>query len=259
MLPSRVGGTHGQPDDSGSLVNSRNDAPSDVGKSTVPPASPPKSLDPEQRIPAPSKTQDSTPHSMDAYWFSNFEQRCSQRVKRVLIHSRKDSTRATYLAKWSRFQAWCAVNNLDPHSTSLPRILEYILQLHDNGLAIASLRVHLAAINAFHHMDDSFSIFAHPTTKRFLKGLANLNAPSRPPPPAWNLDLVLEALSHPPFERLATIPLHILTIKLLFLLALTSARRVSEIKTMNAASPYTIFSKDSHVESSPSVYSKGVI
>nr|XP_006123676.1 uncharacterized protein LOC102454623 [Pelodiscus sinensis]XP_014429353.1 uncharacterized protein LOC102454623 [Pelodiscus sinensis]XP_025040727.1 uncharacterized protein LOC102454623 [Pelodiscus sinensis] len=201
-------------------------APPDVSESAVSSAFSSKSVDPGQRVPRAPENRSSAPHRMDACWFTDSEQSCSQRVKQVLMHSRKESTRTTYAAKWSKFQAWCTDNNVDSRFATLPCILEYLLQLHDNGLALASLRVHLAAINAFHHRDGDFSLFAHPTTKRFLKGLSNLHPPRRPPPPLWNLDLVLQTLTRPPFESLATVSLHLLTIKLVFLLAITSARRV---------------------------------
>lgn len=160
------------------------------------------------------------------------------------MHSRKQSIQSAYTAKWSRFQAWCVDNDVDPRSATLPCILQCLLQLRDNGLAVASLQVHLAAINAFHRRDGDVSLFAHPITKRFLKGLSNLHPSRRPPPPLWNLDLVLQTLTRPPFELLATVPLHLITVKLLFLLALTSARRVSERAAFMASPPYTIFSKD---------------
>ncbi|XP_075774348.1 uncharacterized protein LOC102454623 [Pelodiscus sinensis] len=220
-------------------------APPDVSESAICSASSSESVDPGQRSPQAPETRSSTPHRMDACWFTDFEQSCSRRVKEVLMHSRKESTRTAYAAKWSKFQAWCTDNSVDSRFATLPCILEYLLQLHDKGLALASLRVHLAAINAFHHRDGDFSLFAHPTTKRFLKGLSNLHPPRRPPPPLWNLDLVLQTLTRPPFEPLATVSLHLLTIKLVFLLAITSARRVSEIAAFMASPPYTVFSKES--------------
>lgn len=46
--------------------------------------------------------------------------------------------------------------------------------------------------------------------------------------PTWDLAIVLRALTKEPFEPMATISLKLLSIKTLFLVAVTSARRLSE-------------------------------
>ena len=50
--------------------------------------------------------------------------------------------------------------------------------------------------------------------------------------PTWNLALVLDVLRKEPFEPLSTIPLSHLTVKTLFLLALSSGVRRSEMHAL---------------------------
>nr|XP_014433438.1 uncharacterized protein LOC106732612 [Pelodiscus sinensis] len=110
-----------------------------------------------------------------SFWFSEIEDRCSQQVKDILLHSRRQSTRKTYQQKWVRAK-------VEPRVPPLNTILDYIMDLKASGLSISSLRVHLSAIAAFHTSVDGFSIFNHPITKRFLKGLQNVYPPYKAPP-----------------------------------------------------------------------------
>lgn len=55
--------------------------------------------------------------------------------------------------------------------------------------------------------------------------------------PSWDLRIVLEAVSESPFEPLPEVGLEFLTIKTVFLLAITSARRVSELHALAVHPP----------------------
>ncbi len=51
--------------------------------------------------------------------------------------------------------------------------------------------------------------------------------------PSWDLQLVLQALSGPPFEPLTSVGLELLSLKSAFLLAMASAKRVSELHALS--------------------------
>ncbi|XP_064416665.1 uncharacterized protein LOC135357773 [Latimeria chalumnae] len=74
----------------------------------------------------------------------------SQGVREILLGSRKDSTRKAYNLKWKLFSFWCAGRQLDPFTCSVNLVLEYLLSLSEGGLQTSLVRVHLAAISAFH-------------------------------------------------------------------------------------------------------------
>ncbi|KAM7164069.1 uncharacterized protein RBU57_008131 [Macrochelys suwanniensis] len=103
-----------------------------------------------------------TSHSVEDSRLNRTELACSAPVRQVLLESRKPSTRLTYEAKWKRFSVWCAQEQISPLLAPVPSILDYILHLKDNHFALGSLKVHLAAISAFHPGADGRSIFAHP-------------------------------------------------------------------------------------------------
>lgn len=151
------------------------------------------------------------------------------RIQHVLSNSRKQSTTKSYAYKWKRFLCAVSPDNSSPGSIEFQQVLSYLLSLAEKGLSHSSIRVHLSAISA--HLDrvEGFSVFSHPDSKRFLKGLRHLFPPVKLPVPTWDLPLVLRALMRRPFEPMATCPLHLLSWKTFFLVAITSARRVGEL------------------------------
>ncbi|KAM7174306.1 uncharacterized protein RBU57_000956 [Macrochelys suwanniensis] len=98
-------------------------------------------------------------HGVAAAWLIQSELSCSSPVQQVLLGSRKPSTRSTYLAKWKHFSCWCAPRGTAPSQAPVPIILDYLLSLKPQGLAISSLKVHLAAISAFHPGKSGHSLF----------------------------------------------------------------------------------------------------
>lgn len=68
----------------------------------------------------------------------------------------------------------------------------------------------------------------------------DIRAPTQP----WNLNLVLMALTQKQFEPLANCSLLHLSMKVTFLIAITSARHVGEIGAFVADPPYMTFFKD---------------
>ena len=66
-----------------------------------------------------------------------------------------------------------------------------------------------------------------------IKGLFNLNPAVRTLTPNWNLPLVLSVLTKHPFEPLQTAEMKFLTFKTVFLVAVASASRVSEIHSLS--------------------------
>ena len=68
---------------------------------------------------------------------------------------------------------------------------------------------------------------------QFMKGAWWMRPVSRSLTPPWDLTLVLEALSCAPFEPLQQVELKMLSFKTALLLALTSAKRVSDIHALS--------------------------
>lgn len=91
---------------------------------------------------------------------------------------------------------------------------------------------------------DILSVFTHSVTECFLKGLVKTYPPVNKPTLTWNLNLVFSALTKTLFEPMASCCLICLFMKVAFLVAITSGRRVGEVGAFMMDPPYTIFHND---------------
>lgn len=98
-------------------------------------------------------------------------------VKDVL-HSRRLSRSASYLHKWRCFSSWCRQAQVDPCTSPLHNILDYLgAQGGRVGLFIHN-RSFVRVITAFHDLTDGLCV-----CRRLLMGLQNLHPLLRAPPP----------------------------------------------------------------------------
>uniref|UniRef100_A0ABM5F2Z8 Uncharacterized protein n=1 Tax=Pogona vitticeps TaxID=103695 RepID=A0ABM5F2Z8_9SAUR len=166
------------------------------------------------------------------------------KVMWVLLRARKPSTTLLYENKWKSFLKYTHDNGLPSVPVSLKTVVTS-LHLFEFGLSQSTIQVYLSAIMA-HQPDNSPSskLFSHPTVKKFLKGLNNMCPPQQHITPQWSLQLVLNALMRHPFEPMASIDFKFLTLKAAFLVAITSAKRASELSALRADPPFIQFHPD---------------
>uniref|UniRef100_A0A1B8XUR9 Lamina-associated polypeptide 2 alpha C-terminal domain-containing protein n=1 Tax=Xenopus tropicalis TaxID=8364 RepID=A0A1B8XUR9_XENTR len=87
----------------------------------------------------------------------------------------------------------------------------------------------------------------NPTIQQFIRGVTRTRPPLREPLATWNLPLVLSALQQPPFEPLSSCELKWLSFKVTFLIAITSAKRVSEMAALSSKEPWLTLHHDKAV------------
>lgn len=98
-------------------------------------------------------------------------------------------------------------------------ILEFLQSPLDSGRVHSTLKVYMAAISSCHALVGDGSMGSHRLASLFLKGALRLRGPlCVPRVTAWDLSLVLGALSAPPFEPLAEADLKWLSMKAAFLI-----------------------------------------
>jgi len=110
------------------------------------------------------------------------------------------------------------------------------------SVAVNTLKGYITAIARRHEPVQGTSISLHPTVTQWRKGVEKHLGVTRTLVPSWNLDLVLAALKKPPFEPIHTTSNKHLTWKTVFLVALASARRASELHALSCEAPYIAFS-----------------
>ena len=157
----------------------------------------------------------------------------SSTVAGQLVFCRRQSTRLNYQARWGTYRMWCRDFGHRSSSPSISKIAEFLTYLFKRkGAALSTIKGYRAMLSA---------VFKFPlpeiSTSPILKDLVRsfeISAP-RPlfPPPPWYLDKVLKYLSGLPFEPLARASFLDKTKKALFLLAMSTAKRVSELQALS--------------------------
>lgn len=107
--------------------------------------------------------------------------------------------------------------------------------LVDRDLAFSTVKTFAAAISSFRKGFGDSLVFGHPLMTCFLKGVRRHRPVSRALAPQWDLALVLSVLVKAPFEPLDRVLCEFLSAKRALLLALMSARRVSDLFAISEA------------------------
>ncbi len=158
------------------------------------------------------------------------------RVVGTLTEARAPSTRRLYALKWGVFVKWCHQAHIDPVVCTVLDVLSFLQYRLDSGSLPSTLKVYVAAIAAFRSPQGGQSIGRDPMVVSFLKGARRLHPPRPPSVPPWDLEVVLRALSQPPFEPLSSVGLKELSLKTALLLALASAKRIGDLHAFSVDS-----------------------
>ena len=108
--------------------------------------------------------------------------------------------------------------------------LQYLFQ---SGYKYTTITGYVSAFSAAHPMFKENSLGTRREIVQFLKGVHRLRPSVKCFVPKWDLELVLNVLTEYPFEPLESATLKFLTWKTVFLVAITSAARVSELQALD--------------------------
>ncbi|XP_048024136.1 LOW QUALITY PROTEIN: uncharacterized protein LOC125253920 [Megalobrama amblycephala] len=134
-----------------------------------------------------------------------------------------------------RPELWNLVRQLDPFNCPVGAVLEFLQERFTAGLSPSTLKVYVAAIAAYHTPLAGGSLGRDPLVTRFLRGTLRLRPAVRTRVPAWDLAVVLQGLSLAPFEPIEEVPVKFLTFKTLFLLAISSLKRIGDLQALSVA------------------------
>ncbi len=162
-------------------------------------------------------------------------------VVETILQSRAPSTRKVYNLRWKFFTSWCRARQQDPVNCPVGTVLEYLQARLSAGVSHSTVKVHVAALSAYHSPLDGNTVGKHPLVIRFLRGALRMRPPVRSRVPTWDLAVVLGALCKPPFEPIEEISDRHLSLKTTFLLAITSLKRVGDLQALSVAPSYLDF------------------
>jgi site-specific recombinase XerD len=95
----------------------------------------------------------------------------SRRAAVYATRARGDGTRRAYRAAWRQFDAWCRTLGREPLAADPDTIAMYVVRCADQGFAVSSIRVHLAAIRTAHLLAGLSLDLRHPRLAMVVEGV----------------------------------------------------------------------------------------
>ena len=95
----------------------------------------------------------------------------SRRAAHYAVRARGEGTRRAYRSAWAGFCAWCASLGRPPLAGDPDTIAMYLVRRADDGCAVSTLRVALAAIQTAHRMAGVPLDVRHPNLVMVLEGI----------------------------------------------------------------------------------------
>ncbi|XP_073418218.1 RNA-binding protein Musashi homolog 2 isoform X1 [Dendrobates tinctorius] len=125
----------------------------------------------------------------------------SENLISTLQKSRKPITIKAYGRTWRKFLSSSGTKVQD--GIQMDKILEFLQRGLEQGLATNTLRVQVAALGALYNQE----VASDPWVSRFMRAAARSRPIATQKIPSWDLNLVLSALTGPPFEPIQSAPL----------------------------------------------------
>jgi len=95
----------------------------------------------------------------------------SRRAAVYATRARGDGTRRTYRSAWRHYEAWCARLGREPLAGDPDTLAMYVVGRADEGLAVSSIRVALAAIATAHRLAGIALDLRHPRLAMVIEGV----------------------------------------------------------------------------------------
>ena len=117
----------------------------------------------------------------------------SSTARELLDKKLSKSTKSTYKAPWKRWCGWCAKREIDPISTTVENIANYLAE-EQKRVGFSWLGITRSAISAYHNAIDGKPVGQHPLIADIMASALS----DKPPVPkyvdTWNVDVVLNYL-----------------------------------------------------------------
>ncbi|HME27905.1 MAG TPA: site-specific integrase [Acetobacteraceae bacterium] len=95
----------------------------------------------------------------------------SRRAAVYATRARGDGTRRAYRSGWRQYEAWCHSLGREPLAADPDTIAMYVVRCADQGFAVSSIRVHLAAIRTAHLLAGRSLDLRHPRLAMVIEGV----------------------------------------------------------------------------------------
>ena len=156
----------------------------------------------------------------------------SKNTRKLLSASWRTGTQKDYKCKFRQFSSWCEKQKIDPYAATLAECANFLTYLFDKGLKYRTIAGYRSMLSTVLAPVEKFPVGQHPYIIRLLRGIFNTRPPVKRLLPEWDLLIVLDGLKNAPFEPMKDAPLKFVTWKTVFLVAITTFRRCSDIKSL---------------------------
>ena len=157
----------------------------------------------------------------------------SGRAAGVLSGCLRSSTSRLYQLRWQIICGWCRGRGVAPVNATVPVVVDFLIHFrHDKGLFVSAVKGYSSALNSVLALKGRDLALSREITM-LLRSFSRSVDPVDLRPPAWDIALVLQSLTGAPYEPLRTCDEHFRAQKTLFLLALTSAKRIGELYSLS--------------------------
>ncbi|XP_073408896.1 uncharacterized protein [Dendrobates tinctorius] len=162
----------------------------------------------------------------------------SKNLISTLLQSRKESTTRIYTKVWRKFLAFHPAKLAG--EVPITAILEFLQKGRELRFSVNTLKVHVSALGALFN----YNVAGNRWVTRFISACQRSEPVHIPQLPAWNLSLVLYAFTQAPFEPISSASMKCLSLKTATLVALVSARRVSDLHALSVDPPFLSVTRD---------------
>ena len=160
----------------------------------------------------------------------------------------RKSSLSVYESHFQTFLRWLSGRGRTVESVSIPLIADYFVHMFEElGRSTSTISNHRSALSVALGTFDGFTVGNHPVLTALLKNCALERPPQRNLVPEWDLLKVLNRLTEAPFEppKFDTLVQKLYcTWKTVFLLALASTKRASELHAISREKKDLVFARD---------------
>ena len=193
-----------------------------------------KHADSAKRTGLSSRSKQSKANRLENFKGHNSPKKFSAKVERYILGSRRQSTRKMYDARFGIYKSWCTSRKISPYKTSVSQVADFLVYLHeDRQCKAGTIAGYRSAIASIHQGWQNSTVSNNADLSKLIKGIFNTSPNIKPLLPNWDLPTVVWALCDFPFEPINSAEMKYVTWKTVFLVALASASRVSEIQALS--------------------------
>ena len=163
----------------------------------------------------------------------NFKEKgFSKKARELLTSSWRKGTQKDYTSKFKKFCSWCRTRKIDSYSASLTEVADFLSDLFAEGLQYRTIAGYRSMLSSVLSPINNIPVGQHPYIIRLLKGVFNSRLPKSKLLPEWDLQKVLNMLQKEPFEPISAASLKLITYKVVFLTAISTFRRCSDLQSL---------------------------